>query len=70
MRQNPLRLVALVVCLNGLFTSIVWGENEAPAAGSLRWTPHRAAARPLDTRSELTGQRNYLLSFTGETFRQ
>ena len=55
MRQNPLRLVALVVCLNGLFTSIVWGENEAPAAGSLRWTPHRAAARPLDTRSESPG---------------
>ncbi len=54
MRQNPLQLVALVVCLNGLFTSIVWGQNESASAGSLRWTPHRAAARPLDTRSVIS----------------
>ena len=55
MRQNPLQLAALVVCLNGLCTSFAFGENEAPSAKSLRWTPHRAAARPLDTRSELPG---------------
>ena len=54
MRQNPLQLVALVVCLNGLFTSIVWAQSESASAGSLRWTPHRAAARPLDTRSVIS----------------
>ena len=54
MRQNQLQLVALVVCLNGLFTSVVWGQNESPATKSLRWTPHRAAARPLDTRSVIS----------------
>ncbi len=58
MRQNPLQLVALVVCLNGLCTSFAFGENEAPSAKSLRWTPHRAAARPLDTRSEIAGEEN------------
>jgi len=50
MRQNPLQLVALGVCLNGLLFGVVLGENETGASGSLRWTPHRAAARPLDTR--------------------
>lgn len=50
MRQKPLQLVALAVCLNGLLISVVLGENERAASGSLRWTPHRAAARPLDTR--------------------
>ena len=50
MRQKPLQLVALGVCLNGLLISVVLGENESAASGSLRWTPHRAAARPLDTR--------------------
>ena len=50
MRQNPLQLVALGVCLNGLLLSVVSGENTSAASGSLRWTPHRAAARPLDTR--------------------
>ena len=54
MRQNQLQLVALVVCLNGLFTSVVWGQNESPSTKSLRWTPHRAAARPLDTRSVIS----------------
>ena len=54
MRQNQLQLVALVVCLNGLFTSVVWGQNETPSTKSLRWTPHRAAARPLDTRSVIS----------------
>ncbi len=49
MRQNPLQLVALGVCLNGLLFSVVLGENETGASGSLRWTPHRAAARPLET---------------------
>ena len=58
MRQNPLQLVALVVCLNGLCTSFAFGENEVPSAKSLRWTPHRAAARPLDTRSEIAGEEN------------
>ena len=58
MRQNPLQLAALVVCLNGLCTSFAFGENEAPSAKSLRWTPHRAAARPLDTRSEKAGEEN------------
>ena len=48
MRQNPLHIVALVVCLNGLFTTVVRAENEASKTGSLHWTPHRAAARPLD----------------------
>ena len=59
MRQNPLQLAALVVCLNGLCTSFAFGENEAPSAKSLRWTPHRAAARPLDTRSEKAGEENF-----------
>lgn len=58
MRQNLLQLAALVVCLNGLCTSFAFGENEAPSAKSLRWTPHRAAARPLDTRSEIAGEEN------------
>ena len=58
MRQNLLQLAALVVCLNGLCTSFAFGENEAPSAKSLRWTPHRAAARPLDTRSEKAGEEN------------
>ncbi|HBU37289.1 MAG TPA: hypothetical protein DEB70_05730 [Planctomycetaceae bacterium] len=58
MRQNPLQLAALVVCLNGLCTSFAFGENEAPSAKSLRWTPHRAAARPLDTGSEIAGEEN------------
>ena len=48
MRQNPVHIVALVVCLNGLFTTVVRAENEASKTGSLHWTPHRAAARPLD----------------------
>ena len=50
MRQNPLQLVALGVCLNGLLLSVVSGENTSAASGSLRWTPHRAAARPLVSR--------------------
>lgn len=50
MRQNLLQLVALGVCLNGLFISVVSGEDARVASGSLRWTPHRAAARPLDIR--------------------
>ena len=50
MRQNPLQIVALGVCLNGMLFSVVLGENETGASGSLRWTPHRAAARPLETR--------------------
>ena len=41
MRQNPLHIVALVVCLNGLFTTVVRAENEASKTGSLHWTPQR-----------------------------
>ena len=47
MRQNPLQLVAIGVCLNGMLLSVVSGENTSAASGGLRWTPHRAAARPL-----------------------
>ena len=39
MRQNPLQLVAIGVCLNGMLLSVVSGENTSAASGGLRWTP-------------------------------
>lgn len=52
MRQNHLRLAT--ACLAGLAaaTGIAQGQPAGSADGSLRWTPHRAAARPLDVAPE------------------
>ncbi len=48
MRQNHLRLTTACLFAITMATAAAQGEPSGPADGSLRWTPHRAAARPLD----------------------
>ena len=52
MRQTHLRLATACLLAVAAVTGTAQGEPNGTAADSLRWTPHRAAARPLDTVAE------------------
>jgi len=48
MRQNHLRFATACLAAIAAATAAAQGEPNNSADGSLKWTPHRAAARPLD----------------------
>lgn len=52
MRKSPLQIATVCLVASALALASARGEPSSPADGSLKWTPHRAAARPLDLAAE------------------
>lgn len=52
MRQPPRRIATICLVASAFALASARGEPSGPADGSLKWTPHRAAARPLDPVAE------------------
>jgi len=70
MRQIRLRLATACLAAIAAATGAAQEEPDSSANGSLKWTPHRAAARPLDAELEKTEAASAAPAVPPETSRE